>query len=317
MNNLPKSPVTLNLRVRNCETVRVDDIVRLYKQQECLDVHRFFNQREEIAILECEDTGYRFYYPFETSGDLEFYQQLGSNAAKSGSDYDRDWSDDHSIAQDFILPSDSLLEIGCNTGKFLSRISASTRDVQGLEYNELAADEARAKGLVVFNTSIEDYADERPGSHDIVCAFQVLEHVTMVQSFINASLKTLRPGGRLIFSVPNNDPYFQRFNKYEVMNLPPHHVGLWNLEVFQKLGSFFDMDLIDHGYSGPTSFKGDVYLRAKWLSKIKTPPRYHTTLEKGRLFAIAPIALLGSTLDHFRGIRNFGHITVAFRKRSN
>jgi len=314
-NKLPKSPVTGNSNVDKCDSIAVVDIVRLYNEQEGLDVERFFSHGEVVEILECEDTGYRFYYPFGTAGDEKFYQDLGTNAAKNGNDYDRDWSDDHSIAKDYILPGDSLLEVGCNTGKFLSRISATTPNVRGLEFNEVAAATARRKGLDVLDASIENYAEENPDCHDVVCAFQVLEHITTVRSFLDASLKSLRPGGRLIFSVPNSDPYFQRHNKYDVMNLPPHHVGLWRLEAFAKLGGFFDMDLVDYGYSGLTSIKGDIYLRARSLAGIKSLPRKHSAIERILMLAVAPVALAGSCFALVAGKANYAHITVVFKKR--
>lgn len=308
------SPITGNQNVRRIDSIAISDIIRLYRDQEGLNVERYFTHGDDVAILECLDTGYRFYFPYETAGDEEFYKQLGANATANGHDYDRDWSDDHAIARNYILPKDSLLEIGCNTGKFLTGISVITSDVRGLEFNEIAAHRARAKGLDVVNESIEEYAERYPESHDVICAFQVLEHVTTVGSFLNASLKALRPGGRLIFSVPNNDPYFQRHNKYEVMNLPPHHVGLWRLEAFEKLGAFFEIELLGHGYSGATSFRGDLYLRARALAGIRSLPRKHSAIEKILMLIVAPVAFLGSGLAFITRKGNYGHITVVFKK---
>ena len=313
--SLPKSPVTGKTSVLHSDSVEVSDIVRLYKQQENLDVQSYFDQLDRVSILECGDTGYRFYYPFEIAGDESFYQTLGKKAEASGLDYDRDWSDDHAIAERNIFPDDKLLEIGCNTGKFLERISETVDDIQGLEFNEIAGAAARSKGLRVANESIEDYSENHIEEFNVICSFQVLEHVTTVGSFMHGALRALKPNGRLILSVPNNEPYFQRFNKYEVMNLPPHHVGLWNLKAFERLGDFFEMDLVDHGYSGVTSFRGDVYLRARSFAKIKSPPIHHTNLDKVLIFITAPFALLSSSIDYLRGVDNFAHITVTFKKR--
>lgn len=313
---IPNSPVTGNDVVRHFDSISVADIVRLYRQQEGMEVGKYFGDLVDVKILECEDTGYRFYYPLSVAGDESFYRDLGEKADSTGLDYDRDWADDHSIAERQLRPSDILLEIGCNTGKFLERINSHVSEVRGLEFNEIAAEKARSKGLEVANESIEEYSGAHTEEFDVICAFQVLEHVTNVGSFLNSALRALGPNGRLIFSVPNNEPYFQRFNKYEVMNLPPHHVGLWNLKAFQKLGDVFEMDLVDHGYSGLTSFRGDIYIRARSLAKIKSPPRHHTRYEKTLIFAAAPFATVGSAFDRFRGVNNFGHITVTFQKRS-
>lgn len=313
--NLPNSPITGNSSVRHSDSIEALEIIELYRQQENIEVSKYFEGIVDVDILECGDTGYRFYHPFDIAGDESFYKELGKKAEATGVDYDRDWSGDHSVAQRNLLPSDDLLEIGCNTGKFLDSIKASVASVRGLEFNAIAADKARSRGLEVLNESIENYAENHPGKFDVVCAFQVLEHVTTVESFLRSAFKALKPNGRLILSVPNNDPYFQRFNKYEVMNLPPHHMGLWNFKAFNKLTDVFEIELIDHAYSGAASFKGDVYLRARYMARVKSPPVHHTRVEKLMIFSMIPLAIFASTMDHIRGRKNFGHITVTFKKR--
>jgi SAM-dependent methyltransferase len=314
--SLPNSPVTGKPNVRYSDSILVSDIVRLYRDQEGVDVERFFTGCAEILILECGDTGYRFYYPFGVAGDETFYQELASKRADVGLDYDRDWSEDHEFALNAIEASDRVLEIGCNTGKFLERVKEKSAQVFGLEFNPVAAATAKKRGLDVRNIDIETLAKEALESFDIVCAFQVLEHISEAGYILKACHKIIRPGGKLILSVPNNEPYYQRFSKYEVLNLPPHHVGLWNLKAFARLGEFFDMDLIDHVYSGSTSFRAGVYLRARSLAKVKSPPRQHTTLENALMIVTAPIAVIAGIVDYLRGVENFGHITVTFRKRT-
>lgn len=41
-----------------------------------IDVSDFFNSIKKVSIYKCLDTGYRFYYPFNISGDNIFYQKL-------------------------------------------------------------------------------------------------------------------------------------------------------------------------------------------------------------------------------------------------
>ena len=70
----PKSPVTKTGRTKIIDAFSTEDIVRLYRQQENLDLTDFFRFGETVYLLECEDTGYRFYFPFEVAGDEDFYQ---------------------------------------------------------------------------------------------------------------------------------------------------------------------------------------------------------------------------------------------------
>jgi hypothetical protein len=69
--------------------------------------------------------------------------------------------------------------------------------------------------------------------------FQVLEHISAVQSFLTAAIKCLKKNGLLVLAVPNNEPYLFGFNKYDWLNLPPHHMGWWNAASLQKLSGFF------------------------------------------------------------------------------
>ena len=204
LKNLPKSPITGSGNVKVVDNFLVEDIVRLYKEQEDLNVENYFRHGEEVYLLECEDTKYRFYFPFEIIGDAAFYENLRD------SDYDRNDADDHKFAYQQINENAELLEIGCGTGKFLEQISGITKNVTGLELNTLAAKSAVEKGFDVKVQFIEEHAKERLNYYDVVCAFQVLEHIADVKPFLEAALKLLKPNGKLIFSVPNNEPYFQR-----------------------------------------------------------------------------------------------------------
>ena len=308
LKDLPKSPITGINNVAIVETFSSADIIKLYRQQEEMNVEKYFENYEEIYILECERTGYRFYYPFELIGDASFYENLRN------SEYDRDEADDHKFAYEQIDKDAKLLEIGCGTGKFLENIANITKNVSGLELNPMIARSASEKGFDVKNQMIEEHAEEYPNSYDVICAFQVLEHIAQVKSFLDAALKLLKRNGKLIFSVPNNEPFFQRFSKYEVLNLPPHHMGLWGLKAFQNLSKVFDMSLEKHAFTAQSGFKADAYLRAKLMADVKSLPRKHSTTEKIKILAVSPFAVTKSALDQIKGKKNNAHISVVFVK---
>jgi 2-polyprenyl-3-methyl-5-hydroxy-6-metoxy-1,4-benzoquinol methylase len=313
--NLLKSPLTGG-DVRLVDNFDVSDIVRLYKQQENLDVSPFFSYGEKVDLFECNDTGYRFYYPFDIAGDEKFYQDLQKANALKGLEYDRDWADDHKFAFTEIADNAKVLEIGCNTGKFLKRLLPKTKKLTGLDFNDVAIFAANAKGLNVINESAEIHAEKHTEEYDVVCAFQVLEHITSAGSLLEAATKLLRKDGKLILSVPNNDPFFQRFNRYEVLNLPPHHVGLWNLKAFRNLENYFDLKLVNHHFSGFSPMIVDAYLRAKMMAGVKTLPHRHSIKEKIKIYANAPLAVVKSAFDYAQKRRSYVHLTVVFTKRN-
>ena len=311
---LPANPVTGKNNVRVVDTYSALDIIRLYREQENVDVARYFSGGDTVYLLECPDIGYRFYYPFETAGGPEFYQDLDRAAVQRGVGYDREIGDDHKFALTQLSSTDNVLEVGCNTGMFLEKAVEITPTVVGLDFNLSAIEKARAKGVTALNESIEEHAESHTGEYDVVCAFQVFEHLTKVGPMLAAMLKALKPGGRLMLSVPNSEPFFQRFNKYDTLNMPPHHVGLWNITAFKKLADEFRIIIVQHEYHGTRGPLVDAYLRAKLMADVRSLPTLHSVVDKMKMLAFAAITLPLSSLDYLRGFRNHAYLSVVFQK---
>jgi SAM-dependent methyltransferase len=96
-----------------------------------------------------------------------------------------------------------LLEIGCSAGLFAELARASGWDVLGVEPSRWLADRAaeRLGGGVLCNFFEEVALD--PCSFDVVCFWDVLEHVPDPQTFLAKAVAALRPGGVLALNVPN------------------------------------------------------------------------------------------------------------------
>ena len=199
-----------------------------------MDVSRFFQNTKKVGIYVCQDTGYRFYHPFNVAGDDEFYQEIEHFPW-----YYMDWKWEHGVVNDRMLKDDSVLEIGCAHGGFLRKLKERGVKVEGLEMNSEAREACVREGLAVYPDSIEEFVKGREDSYDAVCSFQVLEHVPQVQEFLTASLSVLKPGGIMIVSVPNNESLVLRDDG--ILNMPPHHMGLWNMNSLIQLQNHFDM----------------------------------------------------------------------------
>lgn len=285
------SPVTHRKRVQLCGRIEKEDIVRLYNDQMGYDVSRYFKGVDHVSICECLDTGYRFYYPYSVEGDARFYEDLQNLKETGGGDYYRHWEYDHRFALEQIRPGDAVLEVGCGTGSFLQKLKDVTEKACGLELNRNAVKQCREDGLDVYGELVQVHAEKRKEHYDVVCAFQVLEHITAVKEFLDACLAVLKPGGKLIFGVPNNEPYYQRWDKYATLNMPPHHVGLWSPRAFEGLERFFPVKLSARAYDAPGRWKSDAYLHAKHWLGIKSLPHTHTLTEKLLMLSLAPLAV--------------------------
>ncbi len=311
---LPKSPITGG-KVRLVDTYDVADIVRLYKEQENLEVGEYFRHGDTLYLLECQDIGYRFYYPTDAAGDEAFYQSMHREAERKGHKYERAWETDHECGLKQVNEDDHVLEIGFNTGTFLERVLERTKNAFGLEFNSEALEKAQERGLAAAGESIEDHAKNNPEKYDLICAFQVLEHITDVRPFLTAAIAALKPTGKLVFSVPNNEPYFQRFSKYDPLNMPPHHAGLWNLKAFTKMAEHFDLRIDDHLLYDQRGPIVDAYLMAKLLTDVRSLPVSHTLFEKMKMLSVVPYTVPRSLFDYaFRKIRNHANIAVVLKK---
>ena len=122
------------------------------------------------------------------------------------------------------LPEDRscpVLDVGCGFGFALRALrAAGFSDVQGIEVSAHQAEIARRAGfeVSVVPDTIE-YLREHRGRFGLVLLLDVLEHipVPMQIDLVRAIREALRPGGRLIVTVPNaNSPLAARwrYNDY-------------------------------------------------------------------------------------------------------
>jgi SAM-dependent methyltransferase len=106
-----------------------------------------------------------------------------------------------------LPPGARILEVGSGTGSNLALLS-EFGNVVGLEMSREAIAYARAQGLDVpgkvqlhLGRCPEDLAGfQQP--FDLICLFDVLEHIADDRAALAALAKLLKPGGSLVISVP-------------------------------------------------------------------------------------------------------------------
>jgi SAM-dependent methyltransferase len=99
------------------------------------------------------------------------------------------------------LEGADLLEIGCGTGDFAALAAEAGATVKATDLSAEAVDLARRRhaGLDVSQAAY----NEVHGAYDIVCAFEVIEHVASPRAFLDAMSRLVRPGGVLALSTPD------------------------------------------------------------------------------------------------------------------
>lgn len=121
----------------------------------------------------------------------------------------------HLVRRHFPRNRDAvILDIGCGAGQLLSQAaSMGYRNIFGVEGSALRVAAAQADGLsnVVCGDLQAHLAALPPHSHDMIVAFDVLEHFggDDLLALTDAVGAALRPGGRWLIHVPNGaSPFF-------------------------------------------------------------------------------------------------------------
>jgi 2-polyprenyl-3-methyl-5-hydroxy-6-metoxy-1,4-benzoquinol methylase len=212
-------------------------IVEMYKAKCGFDVGPHFGELDKIDLFECTVTGYRFWRPEHVAGDESFYRDL--NAALP--DYYADWRWEYGPMLSFLRSSDRLLEVGAGQGFFLKLTEGRISFAMGLELN-LAAISAKVTANEIRADTIEQYAKNARLTLDVVCSFQVLEHVSNPATFIESCIESVKPGGMIAFSTPNiNHRVFAR--RENAFDLPPHHVGHFSPSVYRQLAKYYGLTI--------------------------------------------------------------------------
>ena len=196
-----------------------------------IDLDNEFKNLKEINYWQCPTTGFKWYEPKEAAGSSNLYQQL----EKFDWYYMKEkW--EFTKALELISNNSKILEVGVGGGYFLRSAVKKNHTVEGIELNPRSVDKMRALGFTIHELMLNQFKEKTTKRFDVVCSFQVLEHVSNPLELIKDMTDLLYPGGKLILSVPNNevmekiDPF-----KNDLLNQPPHHMGHWDKNVFLSL----------------------------------------------------------------------------------
>tara|TARA_R110002072_G_scaffold22615_1_gene79393 strand:+ start:226511 stop:227359 length:849 start_codon:yes stop_codon:yes gene_type:complete len=117
----------------------------------------------------------------------------------------------------------SLLDIGAGTGDFLKLAEEYHWEINGVEPNDVARENAEKKGIKLYTK-----LDKITNTHfDVITLWHVLEHLPNLQEDIEKIERLLKPGGSLIIAVPNYKSFDAKYYKefWAAYDVPRH---LWH-----------------------------------------------------------------------------------------
>lgn len=236
MNNCP---ICDSDQVSQIDKISIERVIEGYKTSNLnIDIRHLLPPGDGfLHLLKCQSCDAQWFQPMST-GDDELYAEL----QKHNWYYQND-KPEHAHAAKLIAPGSRVLEVGCGSGAFAAYLDPSI-SYRGIEFNDGALARARRAGLDVTMKSIEAIAEEQPKAYDVVCHFQVMEHVSDVPKFMRACVGALRDGGLLLVSVPADDS-FLRIAAASWLNMPPHHVTRWSDRALRNLLSNLGVGGVD------------------------------------------------------------------------
>lgn len=267
---------------------------------------------DEILYAECARCGLLFFAP-PITGDEAFYGEL-----QKISWYYRAAKPEFRLAAAYVRATHHVLEIGAGRGLFAQEIAPAS--YTGLEFSPVAIELAAQSGIRLLPETVERHAHDNAERYDIVCAFQVLEHVAAPRGFIDAAVKCLRPGGKLMLSVPAQDS-FAAFAYWDVLNMPPHHVTRWTDACLRSVADLCGLRFVALTPEPLGRNMSNFYARSMvdhWLARrLKFAPGLIDERVKAPMFRLAAMTAVAFYRRHVRmslGGRRGQAILAVFEK---
>jgi SAM-dependent methyltransferase len=215
---------------------------------------------ETIYLLRCENCDLKFFNPMVT-GDCDFYEKLQTV----------DWyymtdKPEYQLAKKYLPAEGLVLEIG--SGKAAFAVTAGISRYIGIEFNDAAIKKAKERGVKLIKESVEVHAKKNVEKYGVVVSFQVLEHVSNPNSFIQSCVDSLTLGGKLIIAVPNNDGICG-LAQNNILDMPPHHLTHWTGKTLTKLAPLFGLELLDIEYEQVAEYHRDWAQKTVWETRLR------------------------------------------------
>jgi len=191
------------------------------------------------AFFYCEVCDVRYQYPGLTpEEEARFYaaEFEGFMASRAGNKGGWHKAEDHIIANEptrqrrmkYLAPHldehSRVLEVGCSSGFMLFPLAEAGHDCTGIEPSGVFSEFVKNRGLTAYD-SLRQMQEVAPDvQFDVILHFFVLEHIADPVAFLEAQLNLLKPGGKIIFEIPNAaDPL------YSVYDIPAFERFYWSV----------------------------------------------------------------------------------------
>lgn len=134
-----------------------------------------------------------------------------------------------------LQPNASLLEVGCGSGWMLQIMKDLGYNVEGVDFDFSAVENARNKGLCVKHGTLQsqNYLDNH---FDVITMSHLIEHVHEPLKLLQECYRILKPGGTLVVVTPNINALGHTYFQESWLHLdPPRHLHIFTPNSLENL----------------------------------------------------------------------------------
>lgn len=174
--------------------------------------HGYLIQEQALNMKEYYGELYRQEYSHNA-------EVAGTNAQEIYSVYKNYQQDRLKYISPYLTKSSRLLEVGASSGQFLTHVKDKVKDVNAIELDKACCLFLEQELSINADSEFLENSRFADQAYEIVCAFQVMEHVEQPVAFIQTLKKATKKDGVIFIEVPNlNDPLMK----------------VWDIPVYQK-----------------------------------------------------------------------------------
>lgn len=213
------------------------------------------------SFYKCKECTFSFAWPFKAA-NMEFYSALYDDVIfypKQKWDYSVTYNSIYQLYEKNNFKDVHLLEIGAGNGSFIKSISPKLipkKNILCTEFSNYGINEILKYGVNCISADLKNIKESNiQNKFDIICMFQVLEHIDAYDDFFNKLNDLSAKDGHLYLTVPNYR--YREFydSKGSNFDIPPIHVSRWNKKTLEKLCNKYQWRLIEYKTESPGFLK--------------------------------------------------------------
>jgi SAM-dependent methyltransferase len=203
--------------------------------------------KNTCEVVQCDKCGFCFSNPY-IAGDERFYRLAYDRAGYPK--WKWEFQQTYNVLNKHSRSDLKLVEVGAGDGAFVRKIAGKIipkKNILCTEFSEYGRNQIEKFGVKSLSEDIRNFSNrELKESIDVVCMFQVLEHMDRLKALFTKLNWLMKRGGSLFIAVPN--PRRIEFNELNnaLLDMPPNHIGRWNKECFEAIGMQNGFEIEDY-----------------------------------------------------------------------